>query len=129
MPYGEKTILCVDDDEDDIDLLSYAIKEINPTINIAVAKNGLEALDYLHSITDLPCLIVLDLNMPYLDGKETFKRIKAHSPFQNIPIVIFTSSANPADKAMFNNLGIDFLTKPPSFSGISNFAEQIISRC
>ena len=129
MEYNKKTILYVDDDEDDVELLSDAIKNINPNIKVAVAKNGLEALEYLHSITHLPCLIVLDLNMPYLDGKQTFQKIKADPLLQDLPVVVFTSSANPSDKAMFNSLGIDFITKPHNFSAINNIAAQIIGSC
>jgi len=125
----QKTILYVDDDEDDVELFSDAIRIINPDIKIAIAKNGLEALKYLYSINELPCLIVLDLNMPYLDGKQTFQKIRDNPPLQNVPVIVYTSSSNPSDKSLFDSLGIDFITKPHDFSLMSKVAQQIISKC
>jgi len=125
----QKTILYVDDDEDDVELLSDAIRKINPDINIAIAKNGVEALEYLHAMHKLPCLIVLDMNMPYLDGKQTFQKIRDNPPSQNVPVVVYTSSSNPSDKSLFDSLGIDFITKPHNFSLMSKVAQQIISKC
>lgn len=126
---NNKTILYVDDDEDDVELLTDAIRGIDPKVTIAIAKNGAEALTYLQSVQKLPCLIVLDLNMPYLNGKQTFDKIKADSSLQHIPVIVFSSSANPSDKATFNSLGIDFITKPHNFSAISEAAIRMLNNC
>lgn len=126
---NSKTILYVDDDQDDVELLTDAFRDIDPKIKLDIAKNGLEALTYLQSRQKLPCLIVLDLNMPYLDGKQTFYKIKADSELQHIPVIVFTSSSNPSDKATFKNLGIDFITKPHNFSAISEAAVRMLSSC
>ncbi|MBD0332576.1 MAG: response regulator [Chitinophagaceae bacterium] len=128
-----KTILYVEDDADDREFLSEALKEVNPDVEVVFAENGLKALDYLSTIKNnqskLPCLIVLDINMPYLDGKETFRRIKSDSGLKDVPIVVFTSSRNPNDKALFNNSGIEFITKPDNFSFINTVASQMINLC
>jgi len=126
---NNKTILYVDDDEDDVELLTDAFKDLDPKVKLDIAKNGLEALTYLQSGQKLPCLIVLDLNMPYLNGKQTFDKIKADSGLQHIPVIVFTSSSNPSDKAAFKNLGIDFITKPHNFSAISDAAVRMLSSC
>lgn len=101
MSEPQQKILYVDDDADDREFFSDAIKNESPSADIVFAENGLEALDYLDTVlnteSNLPCLIVLDINMPLLDGKETLKRIKRNERLQNVPIVIFTSSNKPAD--------------------------------
>lgn len=130
---NEKTILYVDDDDDDRELFAEMIKEKYPGLNLVLAENGLKAIDYLQSVDqpekELPCLIVLDLNMPFLDGKKTFEKIKTNSVFKNIPVVIFTSSHNPHDKNFFNNAGIEFITKPDDFSKMPAIAQRMMHHC
>jgi CheY-like chemotaxis protein len=126
-------ILYVDDDADDRNLLYEAIKDVNPSAEVELAENGLKALDYLKMINEngstLPCLIILDINMPFLDGKETLQQIRKDKNFENVPVVIFTSSHRPNDKAMFNSLGIDFISKPESLSHLNKIASQMLSKC
>lgn len=127
----QRSILFVDDDTDDIEILSDALKQLDPAVNITVAENGLKALNYLNTNNKdhLPCLIILDINMPFLDGKQTFQKIKANPEFETVPVVIFTSSQNPADKIMFESLGIKFITKPYTIEGINNAASVMLNYC
>jgi CheY-like chemotaxis protein len=131
MNNSQKRILYVDDDADDRKFLSEAIKEVNPQVEVIEAENGLEALEYLDAIktAQLPCLIVLDINMPLLDGKETFERIRKNSVFNAIPVVILSSSEKPGDKIFFNKQGADYFTKPTSISYLSTIASHIIDVC
>ena len=117
----------VDDDEDDIEIFSDAFKNLDPGVEITVAENGLKALDLLNN--KQPCLIILDLNMPYLDGKQTFHKIKANPQLENVPIIIFTSSVNPADKTMFDTLGISFITKPYTITDIDRTVAVMLDHC
>src|SRR5947209_3614608 len=101
-----KTILFVEDDADDRDILAEVLHLINPAVNAVFAENGLRAVQYLEERKDraqLPCLIVLDLNMPYLDGKETYKKIRNELHLDSVPVVIFTSSHSPNDRQHFNS--------------------------
>ena len=127
-----KTILFVEDDADDQYFLLKAVKEINPAIEVVFAENGLKAIEYLNvrkENSQLPCLIVLDLNMPLLDGKETYSRIKQDLKLKSVPVIIFTSSHNPNDKKMFTNLGVEFLTKPDDFSYMNTIVNRMINMC
>ena len=73
-----KTILYVDDDADDREFLSIALKQASPQTQVVLAEHGVAALNYLNETSvrqaKLPCLIILDLNMPVLDGRQTFER-------------------------------------------------------
>jgi CheY-like chemotaxis protein len=133
MSEENKSILYVDDDADDREFFVDAIKTISPFADIVLAENGVQALDYLdktlNASASLPSLIVLDINMPLLDGKETFQRIRKDQRLQNVPVVIFTSSFKPADKELFNNQGIEFITKPSDFTYMNNIANRMLSYC
>jgi len=122
-----KSIMFVDDDQDDVEIFSDALRNLDPGVEITVAENGLKALDLLNN--KLPGLIVLDLNMPFLDGKQTFEKIKANPKFGDVPIIIFTSSVNPADRMMFDTLGISFITKPDTVAGIDTVVGVMLDHC
>lgn len=102
---ANKTILHVDDDADDRELLGEFMQKISPELKVICAEDGLHAME-LFDVTKkskhLPCLIVLYLNMPYLNGIQSFERIKDDTELKRIPIVIFTSGENPADKSFFS---------------------------
>lgn len=122
-----RTILFVDDDEDDIEIFSDAFRNLDPAVEITVAENGLKALELLND--KQPCLIILDLNMPCLDGKQTFQKIKSNPQFKKVPVIIFSSSANPADKKMFDEFGISFITKPHTVAGIDHAVATMLGHC
>lgn len=129
---NRNTILIVEDDEDDREILSEAVKHVSGSASIAFAENGLVALDYLtqnKGPEQLPCLIVLDLNMPFLDGRQTCQRIKNELKLEGVPIIIFTSSQNPNDKAMFESQGVEFITKPDDFSHLQAIARHMLDIC
>jgi CheY-like chemotaxis protein len=127
------TVLYVDDDADDREFLSEAICELNPGAHVVLAENGMEALDYLTALSnkhkDLPCLVVLDINMPVLDGRQTFEKIKSNPDFTNLSIIVFTSSENPEDKAMFQKQGVEMITKPNNLSRFSKIASHMLTLC
>ncbi len=133
MKYPDKTILYVDDDEDDRHLFSEAIKHADPDITLVFAENGLKAINYLDAVKQpgekLPCLIVLDLNMPFLDGKKTFEKIKTNPKLENIPVVIFSSSQNPNDKNFFHEAGVELISKPYDFSFMHGIAQHMLDCC
>jgi CheY-like chemotaxis protein len=133
MTTKQKFILYVDDDEDDRELLSDAIKSANPDVDVMLAENGLEALQSLNGLKEanmrLPCLIVLDINMPFLDGKETFDRLKEDTVLSRLPVIVFSSSEKPQDKALFAAMGIDFFTKPSDIHYMGQIVNHMISKC
>ena len=110
-----KKILYADDDTDDKAWVSEACKAVNSTLHIDFVENGREALDYLAHLPkkQLPSLIVLDLNMPELDGRQTLQRLKSNTDYQDIPVVIVTTSSSKLDRDICSRLGASlYLTKP-----------------
>jgi CheY-like chemotaxis protein len=126
-------ILMVEDDADDRELLREAVLETNPDVEFAVAENGLQAMDYLASVKEgsakSPCLIVLDLNMPFLDGAGTFSRIQSDIQLKKIPIIIFTSSSSPHDKSHYTSQGAEFISKPEHFNKLLDIARHMVDVC
>jgi len=130
---ARKIILYVDDDADDRDLLSDAVLSQDPQTQLAEAKNGLEAINYLIATVQsggtLPCVIVLDLNMPFMDGRETFEKLKADPVLTKVPVVILTTSPSPHDKAYFDKKGIELMIKPNHISYLDPIARSILQYC
>lgn len=129
---SDKTILFVEDDPDDRELISDVVNIVNSSVKTVFAENGLQALHYLADVKEklqLPCLIVLDLNMPVLDGKETYKKIKHELKLENVPVIIFTSSHNPHDKKLFTGLGVEYINKPTNYSFLNDAIRHMISVC
>jgi CheY-like chemotaxis protein len=117
-------ILIADDDGDDKMMVAKALKENrvgNPLVTVA---DGEELLQYLRRQGNYqdavrPCFVLLDLNMPRIDGREALKIIKSDSDLKKIPIVILTTSKAEEDILKGYNLGANsYITKPVTFEGL-----------
>lgn len=112
-----KTILYADDDADDRLWVSEACKLVNISACLRFVENGRQVIDYLSGLVagTLPSLIVLDLNMPEMDGRQTLQHLKASPVFKDIPVAIVTTSNNKIDQEVCTRLGASvYLTKPDS---------------
>jgi CheY-like chemotaxis protein len=115
-----RQILFVDDDpEDHLIMLEY-FRDFGKADQIIFHKNGQEAIQYLEQLSDddlLPNLIVLDLNMPILNGTQTLIQIKRNKRLKHIPVIIFSTSENENEKRKCLSIGaLDYLVKPSSFA-------------
>ena len=109
------TVLYADDDIDDKVWVSDACKNVNGSLDMVFVENGKQVLAYLQSHCP-PSLIVLDLNMPELDGRQTLKTIKDNPSFQHIPVAVVTTSSSRIDREVCQKLGASlFLTKPDTY--------------
>ncbi|MFN2438473.1 MAG: response regulator [Chitinophagaceae bacterium] len=132
MSETQHIVLCVDDDPDDREMISNIIYEINPSVKVVHAENGIEAMSYLlksKMVKDFPCLVILDMNMPQMDGKETLAKIKKDEQLGALPVVILTTSSNPADKLYFTEHGVEFITKPSNLLGIHHEVKRLLQYC
>ncbi|HXL03707.1 MAG TPA: response regulator [Bacillota bacterium] len=120
----EKTIMLVEDNSDDIILLKRAFKKCCIGSKIVVARDGVEAIEYLFGKCEdshrykavLPDVVLLDIKMPRMDGLETLKQIRSHSRTAYLPVVILTSSDEERDKLRSYKLGANsYIRKPVDF--------------
>ncbi|MBB1387001.1 response regulator [Pseudoalteromonas sp. SG45-5] len=130
MPYSKVkpiTILMADDDEDDRLLTQDALAESRVLNDLHFVEDGVELLEYLErrgkfadkAVSPRPGLILLDLNMPRMDGREALEAIKANPNLKGIPVVILTTSKQEEDMVKGYNLGAaSYITKPVTFDGL-----------
>lgn len=127
-----RTILYVDDDPDDTELFCEVVKEYHPEYKVKAANNGFEAIKQLHrgkSTHALPCLIVMDINMPIFNGKDAMLQIKRDNQFRTIPIVMFTTSPKQPGDSIFAENGVDIIQKPASYDLLKIVVDDLLSRC
>ena len=124
-------ILLVEDNDDDVALTLRAFKKNNIKNTIVVARDGVEALDYLFATgthsgrdrSDLPQVVLLDLKLPRLEGLEVLRRIRADEATKTLPIVVLTSSNEHRDRVRSYDLGVNsYIVKPVDFD---NFADAV----
>lgn len=121
------TILMADDDDDDRMMTQDALVESRVINNFHVVCDGVELMEYLRregkyedkSLSPRPGIILLDLNMPRMDGREALMQIKNDPDLRSIPVVILTTSKQEEDKIKGYNLGAaSYITKPVTFDGL-----------
>jgi CheY-like chemotaxis protein len=121
------TILLADDDEEDRELAREAMRASHLANEMKFAVDGQDLLDYLRhqgrwtdpADSPRPGIVLLDLNMPKMDGREALADIKADESLRRIPIVILTTSNDEADVLRTYDLGVNsFITKPVTFAGL-----------
>lgn len=120
----EKTILLVEDNANDERLTLIAFEKSNVMNQVIVARDGVEALDYLfgrgahaeRDVSDLPAMVVLDLKLPRVDGFEVLRRIRATPLTRHLPVVVFTSSSQERDLLECYGSGCNsYVSKPIDF--------------
>lgn len=121
---NSKPILLVEDDHVDVIMIERAFKKLNVSNPLVNSSDGKEALDYLRNYGNIgPCLILLDLNMPKMNGLEFLKVVKADEQLKEIPIVVLTTSDDPLDIKESFRLGVaGYMTKP---ADSNKFIEKI----
>lgn len=127
-----KTVLLVDDDEDDLDMLQMAFQSVNFDHSLVEAHDGEDAFSMLKKMKgdgNLPCLIVLDINMPRMDGRLAFKKLQADAEYSQIPVVIFSTSRSLLDRTFFQKNNAAYFVKPVDFNEFIETALQMITHC
>lgn len=134
MNAAEKKIMLVEDNPDDEALTLRALKKSNILNKVVVARDGVEALDYLHctgehagrDASQQPQLILLDLNLPRISGLEVLRRLRADERTQLTPVVVLTSSKEDEDLVASYSLGANsYVRKPVDFSEFARAVNQL----
>ncbi|HJW17962.1 MAG TPA: response regulator [Flavisolibacter sp.] len=124
------TILCMDDDVDDLAFIQEAIKNHSTPFTVVEAKNGEEGIAWLYQAKAsgvLPCLIIMDINMPKMDGRRAIQIIKQDEEISRIPLVVFTTSSSSLDKRYFELYQVDYITKPNQYQAFNNKVSEMLS--
>ena len=128
-------VLIVEDNPGDVLLLQEAMAETGFACRVSVARDGIEAIEYLRQSrlaqhSDRPELIVLDLNLPRMNGRDVLAFIKTDQELAGIPVLILTSSRADRDIVQLYGLPQDaYLIKPASFTGYLEVAQLIENFC
>ena len=128
------TILLVEDNRDDVELTIRALTEAKITNAVVVARNGVEALDYLfgtgthagRDVTEQPVVVLLDIKLPLLNGIDVLKRMREDERTRRTPVVMLTSSKEQGDVAQTYELGANsYVRKPVDFESFVNATRQL----
>ena len=118
-----QSILIIDDDIDDYELVREAFQQINPGIAVYYVKSCEDAISYRHQSFDL---VLLDINMPQLDGFSWLKKIRDHG-YTNLPVIMYTNSLSPTHIAKAYEEGANlYFTKPETFSALIKSLQALI---
>jgi len=130
----EKIILLVEDNPDDVELTLRAFKKCNIANEVVVARDGVEALDYLfgtgayagRDLSVMPAVVLLDLKLPGIDGLEVLRRLRADERTRFLPVVVLTSSNEDQDVVNSYQLGANsYIRKPVDFVQFIDAARQL----
>lgn len=113
---SSKAVLLIEDDQIDRMTIERSFRTLNIKNNLKTANNGQEGLNALYEGSDLPCLIILDINMPKMNGLEFLKIIKTDENYRKIPVVVLTTSNDENDKNTCYTLGVaGYIIKPINY--------------
>ena len=118
-----------EDDYDDYEPIKEALSQLSDRQLLLHARNGAEAVSFMEHATILPCLIVLDLNMPIMDGKEVLLWLKERDEYKTIPVMIFTTSSREDDLKLCQKHGCTFFRKPTLYKDLLHVAQTMLQIC
>jgi len=120
-------ICLVDDDKDDRETFQDAFNELNSDNVLMTFKNGLEAIDYLNAIEDVPDIIFLDLNMPIMGGLETLREIRKNERYKLLSVVIYSTSSSEKDIEETLVAGANiYITKPTNYRVLKDMLTKVM---
>ncbi len=131
---SRRFILIAEDDADDRYLMKTALEETGITEDVAYVENGVEVISYLEAIKvenadeQFPKFILLDLNMPKMDGREVLKKIKSNDLYRKIPVIVFSTTKNQMEVKRCYDLGANtYVVKPVSYDTLVETIRVICS--
>lgn len=125
-------VLYADDDTDDLQLVEDAFLTYTSNVEVITVTDGVRALTYLESLSKFdpqPCLIILDINMPKMSGKDVLKELRKTDLYKDTPVVLFSTSSLPQDKEFAIQHNAGFITKPIDIRQMEVITTEFITHC
>src|SRR5262245_44436112 len=124
------TIFLIDDDNDDQEIFSYAMEQTDKNVSCVFADDGIRALEKLRSDASfVPDIIFIDMNMPRMNGQQCLSAIKKIDRLKQVPVYMYSTSAEPSLVAANLELGAEeFLVKPSSISDLTALFRRILQK-
>jgi CheY-like chemotaxis protein len=132
MPHQPKFILIADDDQEDLELLSEVILQLEGSTKLHMVSNGSMVMDFLGKTKDdeLPSLIVLDYNMPNMNGAEVLEQLCKDSRYKKIPKIVWSTSNNSSYiKECMEKGATSYFVKPATHKTLQEQAEEMLKMC
>ena len=128
---AKNVVFYADDDPDDIEFLRECFDQHAHNVQLTTFLTGSSLISHLHQgiLADIPCLILLDVNMPVMDGKETLHLLRQLPSFETVPVILFTTSSLAADAEFARKHKAGYLTKPLHYSQMRHIMEQLLEHC
>jgi CheY-like chemotaxis protein len=125
------TILYIDDDQDDLLIFEESMSSLYPDVTLYKAQSSEAGINILNQLEKehkpYPSLIMIDMNMPKMNGRETLQHIRSNRKWHDIPVAIFTTSANNEDIEFCRNYGSACITKPMSYADYSATLQKLFN--
>src|SRR5687767_12879065 len=131
---GDKIVLLVEDNPDDVELTLRSFKKHGIKNKVVIARDGVEALDYLfgtgqyggRAVHEAPVVVLLDLKLPKVDGMEVLRQVRSNPATRTIPVVVLTTSTEQKDKVQSYSLGANsYIRKPVDFEQFIEATRQL----
>ena len=132
MPQSPKFILIADDDQEDLEMLSEVILQLEAGTKLHMVNNGTLVMDFLRKVKDeeLPSLIILDYNMPNMNGAEVLEQLCGDSRYQKIPKIIWSTSNNSNYiRECMEKGATSYFVKPATHKNLMEQAAQMLKMC
>ncbi len=129
---SKNIVLYADDDIDDLQLVKDAFNRYASNVEVVMVNDGSEAISYLNNLSQFdptPCLVILDINMPRMTGKEALIKLRQLDRFETVPVMLFTTSSLPSDIEFARRYKAGFLTKPIDIRQMDVITDQFIEHC
>ncbi len=129
---NSRYVIFADDDADDLELITGFFKQYNSDVHVLEFKDGREVLKFLNDFAvtiHKPLLIVLDINMPRMNGRETLIAIRNHPGFKHTPVIVYTTSASRDDQEFCQQYHASWINKPCTIEDVKSIAKIIADFC
>lgn len=125
-------IIFADDDADDLDLITGYFKQYEPSVSVLEFRNGREVISFLEEFAvnrELPVLLVLDMNMPRMNGKDTVLAIRKHPTLRSLPVLIYSTATGKEEEAFCKQYAVTWVNKPSNIEQVKYVAQVVAEFC